>query len=86
MDADTVRWSVTVTKETDAAVRSFLGQRGFKKGDLSKFIEEAVRWRVLNETVEEVRRHNANVPAAEIAAAIEDAVKAVRAERFAKPA
>lgn len=86
MDPETVRWSVTVTKETDAAVRSFLGQRGFKKGDLSKFIEEAVRWRVLNETVEEVRRHNANVPLDEIEAAIEEAVAAVRAERFTKQA
>lgn len=83
MDPDTVRWSVTVTKETDAAVRSFLGQRGFRKGDLSKFIEEAVRWRVLNETVEEVRRHNAEVSPDELQAAIDDAVAVVRAERFA---
>ena len=37
----TTRWTVSVSKDTDIAVRSFLAQRGMKKGDLSKFIEEA---------------------------------------------
>jgi hypothetical protein len=40
-----VRWTVRVSKDTDVAVRMFLAQRGMKKGkgDLAKFIEEAVR-------------------------------------------
>ena len=42
MPHDTTRWTVSVSKETDITVRSFLAQRGMKKGDLSKFIEEAV--------------------------------------------
>src|SRR6185437_9620675 len=46
-----VRWTVRVSKETDVAVRTFLAQRGMKKGDLAKFVEEAVRWRVLDQTV-----------------------------------
>ena len=29
--------------------------KGMKKGDLSKFIEEAVRWRLLDLTLEEIR-------------------------------
>jgi hypothetical protein len=29
----------------------FLGAQGMKKGDLSKFIEEAVRWRIFHQTV-----------------------------------
>lgn len=37
------RWTVSVSKSTDISVRSFLAQRGIKKGDLSKFIEEAVK-------------------------------------------
>ena len=41
------RWTVMVSKETDISLRSFLAQRGMKKGDLSKFIEEAVRWKSL---------------------------------------
>jgi Ribbon-helix-helix domain len=36
-----VRWTVRVSKDTDVAVRTFLAQRGMKKGDLAKFIEEA---------------------------------------------
>lgn len=51
-----VRWTVRVSKDTDVAVRMFLAQRGMKKGDLAKFIEEAVRWRVLDQTVAETKR------------------------------
>jgi hypothetical protein len=31
-----------------------------KKGDLSKFIEEAVRWRILSRTVRDIKSRNAN--------------------------
>jgi len=44
-----------VSKDTDIAVRSLLAQRGLKKGDLSKFIEDAVKWRVFDQTTTEVR-------------------------------
>ncbi|WP_338154453.1 ribbon-helix-helix domain-containing protein, partial [Sphingomonas koreensis] len=30
---DMTRWTVSVSKNTDIAVRSFLAQRGMKKGD-----------------------------------------------------
>lgn len=33
-----------------------LDARGMKKGDLARFVEEAVRWRVLEETAEEGAR------------------------------
>jgi Ribbon-helix-helix domain len=79
---DSIRWTVKVSKDTDVAVRTFLAQRGLKKGDLSKFIEDAVRWRVYDETVRETRAQNANLPPEEIEAAIDEAVAAVRAERF----
>lgn len=42
----TVRWSLKVSPDTDAAVRSFLGQTGGKKGDFSGFVELAVRERL----------------------------------------
>ena len=58
---------------------------GKRKGDLSKFVEEAVRWRVLDKAVSEVKLLNAHVPPAELEAAIDEAVQSVRAERF-KPA
>jgi translation elongation factor EF-G len=79
-----VRWTVRVSKDTDVAVRTFLAQRGMKKGDLAKFIEEAVRWRVLDRTVAETKARNAKASVAEIEAAIDDALKTVRAERFAQ--
>jgi RNA polymerase-interacting CarD/CdnL/TRCF family regulator len=53
MPDDTMRWTVSVSKHTNIAVRGFLAQRDMKKGDLSKFIEEAVKWRALDQT----RRH-----------------------------
>ena len=46
-----VPWTVRVSKDTDAAVRSFLARRGMKKDDLAKFIEEAVRLRMLDQTL-----------------------------------
>jgi len=55
-----------------------------KEGDLAKFIEEAVRWRVLDRTVAETKARNAKAPVAEIGAAIDEALKTVRAERFAR--
>jgi hypothetical protein len=53
--ANMTKWTVSVSKETDISVRTFLAQRGMKKGDLSKFIEDAVKWRVLDRTLAEVR-------------------------------
>ncbi len=78
-----VRWTVRVSKDTDMAVRTFLAQRGTKKGDLAKFVEEAVRWRVLDQTVAQTKARNVNAPAAQIEAAIDEALQSVRAERFA---
>jgi hypothetical protein len=79
-----VRWTVRVSKDTDVAVRMFLAQRGMKKGDLAKFIEEAVRWRVLDQTVAQTKARNAKIPAANIEAAINEALHAVHAESFAE--
>jgi hypothetical protein len=83
---DTVRWTVKVSRETDIALRSYLARQGTKKGDLSKFVEEAVRWRVLDRVVSEVKARNTGVPARKIQAAIDEALAAVRAERLAAAA
>jgi hypothetical protein len=83
---ETIRWTVKVSKSTDTSLRTHLAQKGLKKGDLSKFIEEAVRWRVFHQTVEDTKARNTNVPPEEIDAAIDEALTAVRAERFSKRA
>jgi hypothetical protein len=43
----TVRWSLKVSPDTDAAVRTYLGQAGGEEGDLSSFVEAAVRERLV---------------------------------------
>jgi hypothetical protein len=78
MPEDTTRWTVSVSKDTDIAVRSFLAQRGMKKGDLSKFIEEAVKWRVLDQTIAEARGKFADMPPEDIEALVAEAVAATR--------
>ncbi len=84
MPEDTTRWTVPVSKEADITVRSFLAQRGMKKGDLSKFIEEAVKWRVLAQTVTEARSKFADMPPAELESLIDEAVAAVRKDHTPK--
>ena len=37
------RWNIAVSSEIDKALRVFLAQNDGRKGDLSKFVEEAVR-------------------------------------------
>jgi len=74
----TTRWTVSVSRDTDVAVRSFLAQRGMKKGDLSKFIEDAVKWRVLDQTMAEARAGFADMPPEDVEALANEAVAAVR--------
>jgi hypothetical protein len=81
MADDTTRWTVSVSKETDIAVRSFLAQRGMKKGDLSKFIEDAVKWRVLDQTIAEARSKFADLPPDELEALLAEAVAAAPVPR-----
>ena len=83
---DTVRWTVKVSRETDTALRSYLAQRGMKKGDISKFVEEAVRWRVLDRVVSEVKARNAGVSSRKIRAAVDEALAAVRAAQLVSAA
>jgi hypothetical protein len=81
---DAVRWNIKVSKETDLTLRTFLGSQGMKKGDLSKFIEEAVRWRVFHRTVQAIKAHNVDTDPDELQSLIDDAVREVRADRRAK--
>jgi hypothetical protein len=84
MEQDAVRWNIKISKDTDLSLRSFLGSQGMKKGDLSKFVEEAVQWRLLQRTIQDIRARNADADADEIQRMVEEAVAEVRAERRAK--
>lgn len=73
-----IRWSVVVREDTDRALRSYLGTTGAKKGSLSRFVDEAVRARLFELTVDDVKERNRAYAQDEILAAIEDALAANR--------
>jgi len=81
---EAVRWNIKVSKETDLTLRTYLGAQGMKKGDLSKFIEEAVRWRVFHRTVQDIKASNSATDPEELQALIDAAVREVRKDRRAK--
>lgn len=78
MRTETTKLTVTVSKTTDLALRAFLGNRGAKKGDLSKFIEEAVNWRMFNATRKKVHDAFADTSGDEVDALADEAVTAAR--------
>jgi hypothetical protein len=70
-----VRWNIAVSAETDKALRMLLAsQGGGRKGDLSRFIEEAVRQRVFEETARDIKTRNADFTDMEIDAAVSEAL------------
>ena len=81
---EAVRWNLKVSKEIDLTLRTYLGAQGMKKGDLSKFIEEAVCWLIFNRTVQDIKSRNAGADPDELQAIIDDALRNVRAGRRSK--
>lgn len=79
MGEDVTRWTVNVGSQTDIDLRTYLAQRGMKKGDLSKFIEDAVKWRLFDLTLNEVRVGFGDIDPGELDALIGEAVAAARA-------
>lgn len=75
------RWNITIPEETDRTVRAFLARNGGKKGGLSRFVDEAVRRRVFDLTVQQVKARNAGYDPQEILELVDDEVDAVRAGR-----
>lgn len=82
---ETTRLTVTLSRETDLALRAFLGAQGMRKGDLSKFIEDAVRWRMFDQAVQGVKARNADVDVDDLQAAIDEACACVRGEMWPAP-
>lgn len=77
---DLTRLTISWSKETDLALRSFLGAHGMKKGDLSAFIEDAVRWRLFDRTVTAIKDRNADTDPEMLQHLIDLTVRDVRAE------
>ena len=79
-----VRWSLKISKDTDLSLRAFLGTQGMKKGDRSKFVEDAVNRRVLQCTIQDIWERNADADPDEVQRIVDEAISEVRAERRAK--
>jgi hypothetical protein len=75
------RLTISWTKETDLDLRTYLGDQGMKKGDLSKFIEDAVRWHLFNQTVTTIKARNATSDPRSLMQMIDATVRDVRRER-----
>jgi len=74
-----VRWNLAVSADTDQSVRMFLAsQGGGRKGDLSRFIENAVRNYIFERTVEDAKAANAAVSDADLTAIVNEAVQWAR--------
>jgi hypothetical protein len=73
------RWNLSISDETDRIVRSHLARVGLKKGDLSKFVDDAVRAEVLRRTVKEVQAQNADLNEEQAMALANEAVAWARA-------
>lgn len=77
----TTRWNVAVSTETDQALRVFLAsQGGGRKGDLSRFVEEAVRAHILELSAEDAKAANAGVSEADLAAMVDEALDWAKAQ------
>lgn len=75
------RWNLSIPEETDRAVRTFLSRNGGKMGDLSQFVNDAVRRRLMELTVSNIKNRNARYDQSEILAIIDEEVDAARKGR-----
>ena len=83
---NSIKWSVVVSKDTDRDLRAFLGNRGsMRKGDLSKFIEDAVRWRMFDQSIAKAREGFADLPPDQAQALVDEACEAVGVQMWPKP-
>ncbi len=75
------RWNLVISEDTDRAVRSYLARTGGKKGDLSKFVDQAVRQAVFWQTAKAIKDRNAAEDQNELLKLIDEAVDETRASR-----
>jgi hypothetical protein len=71
-----VRWNIAVSPDTDQSVRMFLAaQGGGRKGDLSRFIEQAVRNYLFERAAEQAKDATAGLSETELTDLIDEAVR-----------
>ena len=76
---NTVRWNIAVSPDVDQSVRMFIAaQGGGRKGDLSRFIEQAVRTYIFERAIEEAKVATAGMGETELNDLIDEAVQWAR--------
>lgn len=70
-----IHWSVSVSEETNEALRKFLAEHG--DSDISNFIEKAVQEKIFRSTIQFVQDRNMAFHSEEIESVIDEAVSAV---------
>lgn len=70
-----------ISDETDQAVRSYLSKKDGSDNGLSTFVDQAVRSRILRETVHEVQSQNADLSEEEAMKLANEAVVWARENR-----
>jgi hypothetical protein len=79
MATNATRWNLVVSAETDKSLRQHLADSGGgRKGDLSKFVEEAVQERIFELTVEGIKDQHASKSEEEIEQIVEEALNWAR--------
>lgn len=70
-----VRWNLAISPETDQSLRLFLASNNSgRKGDLSKFVEEAVRIRIFDLTAAQLKTANQNIEEEDLNSVIHEAI------------
>jgi hypothetical protein len=73
------RWNLVVSQDTDVALRQFLASQGrARKGELSRFVEEAVQARILELEADHAKQQNAGVSPEAIGDAVDEALEWAR--------
>ena len=73
------RWNLVVSRDTDNSLRQYLASQGRgRKGELSRFVEDAVRARIFEAEVRQAKEENRGVPQDVIEAAIDEALEWAR--------
>ena len=79
MSASSIRWNLIVSRSTDDALRQFLASQGrARKGELSRFVEQAVQARIVELEAEQAKRQNTGVSPETIKGAIDEALEWAR--------
>lgn len=74
----TVQWLVTASADIDGELRSHLGERGVTDRDISKFVEDAVKWRLFDLHLAEARAGVRSLSPDDLDSLIDEAVVETR--------